>query len=620
MITIVVGAEVGKIASLVDSSKGHINYNNFTKLIIFLQLKENVLYIQYKMDIFENFSFEDKKIRVYGTIEQPLFLLKNIAEVFNIESIRSSVIDFDESEKILQDLKSNGGIQKHAFLTEIGFYKFIMRSRKRKSIEFQKWLFTILRELRLKGFYKLDSHKDEKINIDELFIESQLKISRHNALIEASKKSHVIYICELSEKYENQTLIKIGKSDDIKTRISGLKSQYQKPVFLQYVFHCENNSEFEKYIHNLKEFKENRFTDKLENGETSREIYMLNENLTMEYIIEVINKNIKTYEKLNQNEYIEYQKNEIEKLKISLEIEKQKNMNIFVNSFGTLLNDSNKKQIFKELMNDSCPVIDEDSEAQEEPIKVEKEELQTSISKPEEQLEDQEITQTDSSEISDNDGIKKRKKKIVSYIQQYDLDGNLIKYYESFIDLIRDIPGTSVSGLKYSISNLSVYHGFRWKIIEKTEDPSIKYDIGETTDIVISRREFIAHINIDKTCIMNVYSEQKEFAEKYKLSNSAVCCAIKRGSRTQGGHIIFYDDCSIEMREEYEKMNKLPEKPIISGGITVSKIDKNTKVVLKNYNSISDVIKENQMSRLSLQNASNNNTIHNGFYWKINGK
>ena len=568
-----------------------------------------------------------------------MFFLKNVAEVFNLESIRSSVIDFDESEKILQDLKSNGGIQKHAFLTEIGFYKFIMRSRKRKSIEFQKWLFTILRELRLKGFYKLDSRKDEKINIEELFIESQLKISRHNALIEASKKSHVIYICELSEKYENQTLIKIGKTDDVKTRIIGLKFKYQKPVFLQHVFHCENNSEFEKYIHNLKEFKENRFNDKLENGETSREIYILNENLTMDYIIEVINKNIKTYEKLNQTEYIEYQKNEIEKLKISLEIEKQKNMNVFVNSFGTLLNDSNKKQIFKELMNDSCPVVDADSEAQEDSIRIEKEELQisTTESEPEEQeetikiekeelqtstieLEDQEITQTDSSEISDTDGMKKRKKKIVSYIQQYDLDGNLIKYYESFIDLIRDVKGTSVSGLKHSISNSSVYHGFRWKIIEKTEDPSIKYEIGETTEIIVSRREFIAHINIDKTQIMNVYSEQKEFAEKYKLSNSAVCCAIKRGSRTQGGHIMFYDDCPIEMREEYEKTNKLPEKPVISGGMTVSKIDKNTKVVLKNYNSISDVIKENPMSRLSLQNASNNNTIHNGFYWKINGK
>jgi hypothetical protein len=38
------------------------------------------------------------------------------------------------------------------------------------------------------------------------------------------------------------------------------------------------------------------------------------------------------------------------------------------------------------------------------------------------------------------------------------------------------------------------------------------------------------------------------------------------------------------------------------------------------YNSISDVIKENPMSRLSLQNASNNNTVHNGFFWKISGK
>jgi hypothetical protein len=82
---------------------------------------------------------------------------------------------------------------------------------------------------------------------------------------------------------------------------------------------------------------------------------------------------------------------------------------------------------------------------------------------------------------------------------------------------------------------------------------------------------------------MDVYSEQKEFAEKYKLSNSAVCCAIKRGSRTQGGHLMFYDDCPIEMREEYEKNHKLPEKPVISGGMTVSNIDKNTNVVLKMY-------------------------------------
>ena len=46
------------------------------------------------MDIFENFSFQDKKIRVYGTVEEPLFLLKNIVDVFNIELIYFNFSDF----------------------------------------------------------------------------------------------------------------------------------------------------------------------------------------------------------------------------------------------------------------------------------------------------------------------------------------------------------------------------------------------------------------------------------------------------------------------------------------------------------------------------------------------
>ena len=58
------------------------------------------------MDIFENFSFQDKKIRVYGTVEEPLFLLKNVAEVFNIASINSHIQDFDESEKLLEKAKT----------------------------------------------------------------------------------------------------------------------------------------------------------------------------------------------------------------------------------------------------------------------------------------------------------------------------------------------------------------------------------------------------------------------------------------------------------------------------------------------------------------------------------
>jgi len=583
------------------------------------------------MDIFQNFSCGEERIEVYGTLEKPLFLVKNIAKVFNIVSINSHVIDYDETEKIHDTIKTNGGIQKCSFLTEKGFYKFIINSRKEKSDKLKNWIFTILCQLRLNGVYKLgdiiendesttgsnsDSEntkkpekkvKNNKIqieenkSIDDLFIESQLKISRHNALFEASKKSRVIYICELSEKFENKTLLKIGKTDDIKQRVIGLKTQYQKPVILLHVFHCDNNSEFEKYLHNHEEFKKNRFTESLENGETSREIYMLDDYFNINYILGIISKNIKKYEKLNYDEYVEIQNNEIEKLRLNLEIEKERNKNLSINL--------NKTQNINSDISDNIKILKiEESSAESDISDIQENNTEINISKNE----------NIDNEYNENDFIKKRKKKIVNYIQQYDVNGNLIKYYESFIDLIRDVPGTSVSGLKHSMNKSSLYHGFRWKIIEKTEDPTLKIDIGETNDIKVSRREFIAHLNIDKNTILKVYPEQKDFAKEYKLSHSAVCCAIKRESRTQGGYIKYYDDCPIELRELYEQNNKLPEIQKKGMSLTVSKIDKKTNEILKIYDSIADAIKENPMSRLSLQYASKNNTIHNNFKWKIN--
>ena len=589
------------------------------------------------MDIFQNFSCGEERIEVYGTLEKPLFLVKNIAKVFNIVSINSHVIDYDETEKIHDTIKTNGGIQKCSFLTEKGFYKFIINSKKENSDKLKNWIFTILCQLRLNGVYKLgdliendesttgsnsDSEntkkpekkvKNNKIqieenkSIDDLFIESQLKISRHNALLEASKKSRVIYICELIEKFENKTLIKIGKTDDIKQRIIGLKTQYQKPVILLHVFHCDNNSEFEKYLHNHEEFKKNRFTESLENGETSREIYMLDDYFNINYILGIISKNIKKYEKLNYDEYVEIQNNEIEKLRLNLEIEKEKNKNLSINLHKT--------------QNINCdPINDSEISDNIKIIKVEETIAESDISDIQENNTEINISQNENieNEYNENDFIKKRKKKIVNYIQQYDVNGNLIKYYESFIDLIRDIPGTSVSGLKHSMNKSSLYHGFRWKIIEKTEDPTLKFDIGETNEIKVSRREFIAHLNIDKTTILKVYPEQKDFAKEYKLSHSAVCCAIKRESRTQGGYIKYYDDCPIELRELYEQNNKLPEIQKKGMSLTVSKIDKKTNEILKIYDSIADAIKENPMSRSSLQYATKNNTIHNNFKWKIN--
>jgi prophage antirepressor-like protein len=81
-----------------------------------------------KMEIFQNFCCGEERIEAYGTLENPLFLVSNIAKVFNIVSINSHIVNYDETEKIHDTLRTSGGLQKCSFLTEKGFYKFIFNS------------------------------------------------------------------------------------------------------------------------------------------------------------------------------------------------------------------------------------------------------------------------------------------------------------------------------------------------------------------------------------------------------------------------------------------------------------------------------------------------------------
>ena len=71
------------------------------------------------------------------------------------------------------------------------------------------------------------------------------------------------------------------------------------------------------------------------------------------------------------------------------------------------------------------------------------------------------------------------------------------------------------------------------------------------------------------------------------------------------------------MRDEFLKTNVLPEYHVSANGVTVIQINPVTNENIKTYKSITEVLKKFQMSRGSLNKASNNNEIHNGFKWKI---
>lgn len=102
----------------------------------------------------------DKEFRIFGTVEDPLFLAVDIADrLGHTQAVRMvESADLDDDEKFLlepYDLNSQGikGLQnntKYLFVNELGAYRILMRSRKPIAKPFQKELARFLKKQRLK--------------------------------------------------------------------------------------------------------------------------------------------------------------------------------------------------------------------------------------------------------------------------------------------------------------------------------------------------------------------------------------------------------------------------------------------------------------------------------------
>ena len=84
-----------------------------------------IVYITSKMDIVKAFNTNDlhTEIIIKGTIDEPLFRASDIGVVLELSNIRATIVDFDESEKVVNKVDTLGGTQEVTFLTEKGLYR-----------------------------------------------------------------------------------------------------------------------------------------------------------------------------------------------------------------------------------------------------------------------------------------------------------------------------------------------------------------------------------------------------------------------------------------------------------------------------------------------------------------
>lgn len=94
-----------------------------------------------------------KHFRIFGTIDNPLFLAKDVAEWIEHSNPRMMLQAVDDDEKGVRNVYTPGGVQESWFLTEDGLYEVLMQSRKPIAKSFKKKVKEILKSIRKNGAY-----------------------------------------------------------------------------------------------------------------------------------------------------------------------------------------------------------------------------------------------------------------------------------------------------------------------------------------------------------------------------------------------------------------------------------------------------------------------------------
>ena len=215
-------------------------------------------------NIDETICFNENNIRIIGTYNEPLFVVKDICKILDIKDVSMALNKIPEKWKGSKIINTLGGNQDMRIINESGLYKLIMRSNKPIAQKFQEVVCEdILPSLRKKGEYKIQSIIDENLKLQEekeeldkkLFEEQKNLIKAKKSLETNQKKfsqrhkfsetSGCVYI--LSDPENPLNKFKIGFTHDINERLANDRTMIPniKVVFIMYTQYYEL---FEKII------------------------------------------------------------------------------------------------------------------------------------------------------------------------------------------------------------------------------------------------------------------------------------------------------------------------------------------------------------------------------------
>ncbi|CEO07587.1 BRO-N domain-containing protein [Paraclostridium sordellii] len=119
-------------------------------------------------EILDSRKILGKEITTFGTLENPLFLAKDVAEWIEHNQVARMIELVDGNEKLKCLVSTSGQAREMWFLTEDGLYEVLMQSRKPIAKKLKKEIKKILKQIRLTGGYiPISTEDDEKVILEK---------------------------------------------------------------------------------------------------------------------------------------------------------------------------------------------------------------------------------------------------------------------------------------------------------------------------------------------------------------------------------------------------------------------------------------------------------------------
>lgn len=134
-----------------------------------------------------------KKIQMYNSIENPLFLASDVAEWIEHSQTSKMVKSVDDDEKLMGTLFLSGQNRDAWFLTEDGLYEVCMQSRKPIAKQMKKEIKQYLKSIRLTGAAIQPGREEEMIQKYFPSFSKEVQTEMVNDLIRQNKELRQFY-------------------------------------------------------------------------------------------------------------------------------------------------------------------------------------------------------------------------------------------------------------------------------------------------------------------------------------------------------------------------------------------------------------------------------------------